>query len=234
MSNPERITVPQQAASLHPLTHPSHTPHTPFTHPHAPSHTLTHPHTPLQEATLVIQRMLRGSKERKRFRKLALTCIAVLTIQRIQRGRLARRSLVQAVPMVTSYSAVAETAAMTAAVPAAAGAGAAAVGFASASGAAALSSEGGAFFPALEGAALENAVLEVLAAPLMRVDAQVVQSSCQGSLDALDAAHDMKVQSPGSSFNALDNAMERVGPAALSVSHRPRPRPPYLRQGRDL
>ena len=80
--------------------------------------------------------------------------------------------------------------------------------------------------PALETAAA--ATLVVPALPLMQVDARVAQSPRRDSLDALGVqARSSTVPAKG---NALDNAMQRLGPEALGLGGalRPRPRPPYI------
>ena len=84
-------------------------------------------------------------------------------------------------------------------------------------------------------AAPAYAALEVSAAPLLQVEAQVAQSTCRGPPDALDAMKvqpkvqpkvQTEVQTSRGSSDALENAMKRLGPEALSVARRPRPPPP--------
>jgi len=131
------------------------------------------------------------------------TVRAALTIQRMQRGRAARRSLAQARSSSSSSSQPVSSSALASASDAAAPERSCQSGTAPA-------------HPALEITAA--ATLVVSAVPLMQVDARVAQSPYRSSLDALD----VKAQSPRDSANPLDNAMKRLGPEALGGAQRPR------------
>ena len=173
---------------------------------------------PEQKAAAVIQRIQRGYSSRKSFLETLRTVHAVLTIQRMQRGRATRRSLAQARSSSSSNSSSSQPASLSAP---------AAVSDVVAPERSCRDDQSGAApapaQPVLEIAAA--ATLVVSATTLMQVDARVVQSSCRDSLDALD---DKKAHSPRGSSDALDNAMKRLGPEALGGAQRPRPRPPYI------
>ena len=181
---------------------------------------------PWQKAVLVVQRVVRGFVSRKGLMMmLASRTAAAITIQRMQRGHAVLQSLARArrsssggggcggcggdgggssQPLCSSAPAAASDAA--------------------APERSCRDYQSGA--PALETAAA--ATLVVPALPLMQIDARVAQSPCRDSLDALG----VQAQSPTVSAkgNALDNAMQRLGPEALGVGGalRPRPRPPYI------
>ena len=187
------------------------------------SRILGHPRRASSEydASLTIQRMLRGTVQCKNFQDLRR---AVSTVQRMERGNAVRRS-------IAAVSAELSTAAMSAA--------AAAATAAAALESAVLGASSSSCRPPPLSAAPAYAALEVSAAPLLQVEAQVAQSTCRGPPDALDAMKvqpkvqpkvqtevQTEVQTSRGSSDALENAMKRLGPEALSVARRPRPPPP--------
>ena len=184
---------------------------------------------PWQKAALVVQRVVRGFFSRKGLMTMITSrTAAAITIQRMQRGHAVRHSLARARSSSGGgggggggggYGGGGCGSSQ----PPCSSAPAAAPDAAAPERSCRDDQSGG---PALETAAA--ATLVVPALPLMQVDARVAQSPRRDSLDALGVqARSPTVPAKG---NALDNAMQRLGPEALGLGGalRPRPRPPYI------